>query len=89
MSGEKMGQTMRTMAAAMMLLSAAGMAAQTAATSPPAPSPQQQMREMMEFFRAHYAKREYRVAMRDGAKLYTVVYTPIAGSSRMRGRIRF
>jgi putative CocE/NonD family hydrolase len=79
MSGEKMGQTMRTMAAAMMLLSAAGMAAQTAATSPPAPSPQQQMREMMEFFRAHYAKREYRVAMRDGAKLYTVVYTPIAG----------
>ncbi len=38
------------------------------------------MREMMEFFKAHYAKREYRVAMRDGAKLYTVVYTPIAGT---------
>ena len=89
MSGEKMGQTMRTMAAAMMLLSAAGMAAQTAATSPPAPSPKQQMREMMEFFRAHYAKREYRVAMRDGARLYTVVYTPVAGQFQDAGPYPF
>jgi putative CocE/NonD family hydrolase len=35
---------------------------------------------MAEFLKAHYAKHEYRVAMRDGAKLYTVVYTPVAGT---------
>jgi putative CocE/NonD family hydrolase len=38
-------------------------------------TPQQQA----EFFKTHYAKHEYRIAMRDGVKLYTQVYTPIAG----------
>jgi len=53
--------------------------AQTPATAPAAPSPQQAQREMAEFYKSHYAKHEYQVAMRDGVKLYTVVYTPIAG----------
>jgi putative CocE/NonD family hydrolase len=30
------------------------------------------------FLDTHYAKHEYRIAMRDGVKLYTVVYTPVA-----------
>lgn len=37
------------------------------------------MREMAEFTKTHYTKHEYRIAMRDGVKLYTVVYTPVAG----------
>jgi putative CocE/NonD family hydrolase len=54
--------------------------AQTQAPAPaPQPSPQQRMREMAEFAKTHYSKHEYRIAMRDGVKLYTVVYTPIAG----------
>ena len=53
---------------------AAGTAAAT--TTPAKPSPQQ---KMMEFFKTHYVKHEYRVAMRDGVKLYTQVYTPVAG----------
>lgn len=28
------------------------------------------------YFRQHYAKREYRIPMRDGVKLFTAVYTP-------------
>jgi len=46
----------------------------TAAVTPPSP---RQQRE--EFFKTHYVKHEYRVAMRDGVKLYTQVYTPVAG----------
>jgi hypothetical protein len=51
----------------------------TAATAAPPPSPQQQMQQKIGFFKTHYAKHEYRIAMRDGVKLYTQVYTPIAG----------
>jgi putative CocE/NonD family hydrolase len=40
-----------------------------------AQTPQQQQ----QFLTTHYAKHEYRIAMRDGVKLYTQVYTPIAG----------
>lgn len=40
---------------------------------------QEQRRQIQEFYRTHYAKHEYRIPMRDGVKLYTVVYTPIAG----------
>jgi len=29
-----------------------------------------------DFVRSHYTKREYRIAMRDGVKLFTSVYTP-------------
>jgi putative CocE/NonD family hydrolase len=47
--------------------------------APPTPSPQQRMQAEMEFMKAHYAKHEYRVTMRDGVKLYTQVYTPVAG----------
>jgi putative CocE/NonD family hydrolase len=56
-----------------------GAAQTTAQAATPAPTPQQQMRAMAEYLKTHYAKHEFRIAMRDGVKLYTQVYTPIAG----------
>ncbi len=53
--------------------------AQTPAAKPAAASPQQQMQALAELLQTHYAKHEYRVAMRDGVKLYTVVYMPVGG----------
>ena len=64
---------------ALMLVGGLTAGAQTTAAPAPALTPQQQMQQMMEFFKAHYQKHEYRIAMRDGVKLYTQVYTPIAG----------
>jgi hypothetical protein len=68
-------------------------AAQTVAPSPPQsspqPSPQEQRRMMQEFFKTHYEKHEYRISMRDGAKLYTVVYTPVAGQFKDAGPYPF
>ncbi|HEY5381228.1 MAG TPA: CocE/NonD family hydrolase [Acidobacteriaceae bacterium] len=55
----------------------------------PQPSPQDQRHQMAEFYRTHYAKHEYRIPMRDGAKLYTVVYTPIAGQFKDPGPYPF
>ena len=53
--------------------------AQTAPqTATAQPSPQEQARRMEEFFSTHFTKREYHIAMRDGVKLYTAVYIPIA-----------
>ena len=37
------------------------------------------------FVRTHYAKYEYRVAMRDGAKLFVGVYVPQAGAFGVKG----
>ena len=37
------------------------------------------------FVRTHYAKYEYRVAMRDGAKLFVAVYVPQAGAFGVKG----
>jgi putative CocE/NonD family hydrolase len=69
---------------------AAGIAAGAQTTAPVTPpSPQQRMKELMDFFKSHYAKHEYRVAMRDGAKLYTVVYTPIAKEFEDKGPYPF
>jgi hypothetical protein len=64
-----------------MLAGMVSVGAQTvaAAPAPAPPSQQQQMRQMADFFKTHYTKHEYRIAMRDGVKLYTQVYTPIAG----------
>jgi putative CocE/NonD family hydrolase len=45
--------------------------------------------QMADFYKAHYAKHEYRVAMRDGVKLYTVVYTPLAGAFDDKGPYPF
>jgi putative CocE/NonD family hydrolase len=54
--------------------------AQATAAAPTAPlSQQQQMQTMLAFYKTHYAKHEYRIPMRDGVKLYTQVYTPLAG----------
>ena len=44
---------------------------------------------MAEFYKSHYTKHEYRVAMRDGVKLYTQVYTPIAGQFEDQGPYPF
>ncbi len=33
-----------------------------------------------DFVRAHYAKYEYRIPMRDGVKLFANVYVPVAGA---------
>jgi len=64
--------------------------AQAQATAPtPAPSPQQQQREMMEYFRIHYTKHEYHIPMRDGVKLFTAVYTPIATQFKDAGPYPF
>jgi putative CocE/NonD family hydrolase len=67
----------------------AGAQTGTAVTTPPPPSPQQQMQQMMVFAKTHYAKHEYRIAMRDGVKLYTQVYTPIAGQFEDAGPYPF
>lgn len=63
-----------------------------APASPPAPAPtsmQQKMQQAKAFFKTHYAKHEYRIAMRDGVKLYTQVYTPIAGQFEDKGPYPF
>ncbi|WP_158788527.1 CocE/NonD family hydrolase [Granulicella sp. L46] len=67
----------------------------TAPAAPPATPPatpatmQQRMQQMLEFAKTHYEKHEYRVAMRDGVKLYTQVYTPIAGQFADKGPYPF
>jgi putative CocE/NonD family hydrolase len=45
--------------------------------------------QLADFFETHFAKHEYRVAMRDGVKLYTVVYTPIASQFAESGPYPF
>jgi putative CocE/NonD family hydrolase len=56
---------------------------------PPPPSPQQQAKALHEFVDTHYVKHEFRIPMRDGAKLYTQVYTPVAGAFDDRGPYPF
>jgi putative CocE/NonD family hydrolase len=87
----------------MMLATAAaiGAAAQTSAAAPTpaatqahaavstASTPRQQLQAMQEFYSTHYAKHEYRIRMRDGAKLYTVAYTPIPGQFEDAGPYPF
>jgi len=41
------------------------------------------------FVASHYTKHEYRIAMRDGVKLYTQVYTPIAAKMDDKGPYPF
>lgn len=65
--------------------------AQTGAPAQPSPAvtPQQQRAEMAMFYKSHYAKHEYRIPARDGVKLYTVVYTPIAAEFADKGPYPF
>jgi putative CocE/NonD family hydrolase len=78
------------LAGLMMVSSMAQTPATTNAAPPPAPmSPQQQMQQMVAFFKTHYRKHEFRVPMRDGVKLYTQVYTPIAGQFEDKGPYPF
>jgi len=66
------------------------MFAQAGTATPAAPLTRQQQRaKELEFYKTHYAKHEYRVAMRDGVKLYTVVYTPIAEKFADKGPYPF
>ena len=46
--------------------------AQPAAT----PSPEETARQQLEYTRSHYTKYDYRIAMRDGVRLFTTVYVP-------------
>jgi hypothetical protein len=64
-------------AACLLVVSGYGMKAQ-------APGPNQE-----EFIKTHYAKYEYRIAMRDGAKLFVAVYTPVAGAFKDPGPYPF
>jgi len=73
----------------MVAMTARGQAPGAAPAKTPAPSPEEQRREQLEFYRTHYTKHEYRVAMRDGVKLYTVVYTPIASEFEDKGPYPF
>ena len=78
----------------LMLVLVASAGAQTHVGPPPPPPPpptpmQQQMKQATEFFKTHYEKHEYRIAMRDGVKLYTQVYTPIAGQFEDAGPYPF
>jgi putative CocE/NonD family hydrolase len=62
------------------VLAASGLALVAQGTTPaPAPTPQQRQAQMLQFFKTHYARHDYKIAMRDGVKLYTEVFTPIAG----------
>ena len=56
---------------------------------PPSPSPEQQAHAFQEFVSTHYVKHEFRIPMRDGAKLYTQVYTPVAGAFEDKGPYPF
>ena len=69
----------RTAAVGAMFALAIGIGAQTQTGSTAPLSPEQRRQQAAEFYRTHYVKHEYRIAMRDGVKLYTVVYTPAAG----------
>ena len=42
-----------------------------------------------EFIKTHYAKYDYRIPMRDGAKLFVSVYTPLAGAFKDAGPYPF
>ena len=42
-----------------------------------------------EFIKTHYAKYEYRIPMRDGAKLFVSVYTPLTGAFKDPGPYPF
>jgi hypothetical protein len=46
------------------------------AQAPPAPTPAEIARQQLEYTRAHYTKYDYRIAMRDGIRLFTTVYIP-------------
>jgi putative CocE/NonD family hydrolase len=64
--------------------------AQTPAAAPqPALTPQQQQQKMLEFFKTHYTKREVRIAMRDGVKLYAQVFVPVASKFAEKGPYPF
>ena len=36
----------------------------------------EELKKRLEYTRSHYTKYEYRIPMRDGAKLFTIVYSP-------------
>ncbi len=66
-------------------------AAAQASTLPEQPplAIEQQAQATAEFARTHYTKRELQIPMRDGTKLYTAVYTPIAAQFDDKGPYPF
>ena len=75
--GMSMTVSRRILAACVMVLASVGVGAA------------QQPGSMAEFLKTHYEKHEYRIPMRDGVKLYTQVYTPIAGQFEDKGPYPF
>ncbi len=69
----------RSWSLALLLGATLGVQAQTATAPESKPTPQQQAQATAAFFNTHFHKQEYRIPMRDGVKLYTAVYTPVAG----------
>lgn len=59
-------------------MTAVSAAAQVPGSAPVVSPEMQQMREMGAFVQKAYVKHEYMVPMRDGVKLFTAVYTPVA-----------
>ncbi len=53
-------------------------AQETTQSAPKPASPQEQAARAQAFFNARFTKHEYNVPMRDGVKLYTAVYVPVA-----------
>jgi putative CocE/NonD family hydrolase len=83
-----MGVTRRLALSVGLIFSGLTAAAQPAVTAPPTAA-QVQQREMAAFFKSHYAKHEYRIAMRDGVKLFTAVYTPVVKEFKDAGPYPF
>src|SRR5579871_4923408 len=69
---------LRSIAWTSLVIIATTAAAQVPAT-PPKLTAQQEQRQALMWYSSHADKHEYQVPMRDGKKLYTVVYTPRDG----------
>ena len=63
--------------------------AQENATANASTTAQEQPERIEQFVPTHYEKREYHIPMRDGAKLYTAVYTPVGSGMSDAGPYPF
>jgi putative CocE/NonD family hydrolase len=81
--------SLRRVSVGVLLCGLVGLAGAQVQTPAPLLTPQQQARAMAEFYKSHYEKHEYQIAMRDGVKLYTVTYSPIAGQFADKGPYPF
>ncbi len=71
------------------LLHCPAFAQSTAIGHPLSTSSLDHVRQAADFVPTHYSKHEFRIPMRDGTKLYTAVYTPVAGQFEDKGPYPF